>query len=184
MAPDANGRSRLVTLEKTTFLIRDARAGERETIRALTEHAYAEYATIMDPTSWAGLSAALDRALQSEEPVDRIVAADSKTLIGSVMLYSPGVDAYGAGGPGLRWPEVRLLSVAPAARGRGVARALMDECVRRARVAGATDLGIHTSRSMRAAMRLYERMGFARAPEHDFHPPGAEVVEGYRLRLV
>jgi ribosomal protein S18 acetylase RimI-like enzyme len=44
-------------------------------------------------------------------------------------------------------------------------------------------LGLHTSRSMRAAVRLYERMGFVRDPEHDFHPPGAELVEGYLLRL-
>ena len=81
------------------------------------------------------------------------------------------------------WPEVRLVAVAPSARGRGVARALVDECVRRARASGASVLGLHTSRSMRAAMRLYERMGFVRDPEHDFHPPGAELVEGYLLRL-
>jgi hypothetical protein len=36
---------------------------------------------------------------------------------------------------------------------------------------------------MRAAVRLYERMGFVRDPEHDFQPPGAELVEGYLLRL-
>ena len=61
--------------------------------------------------------------------------------------------------------------------------ALVDECVRRARATGASVLGLHTSRSMRAAMRLYERMGFVRDPEHDFQPPGAELVEGYLLRL-
>ena len=36
---------------------------------------------------------------------------------------------------------------------------------------------------MRAALRLYQRMGFVRDPEHDFQPPGAELVEGYLLRL-
>jgi hypothetical protein len=36
---------------------------------------------------------------------------------------------------------------------------------------------------MRAAARLYERMGFVRDPERDFQPPGAELVEGYLLRL-
>jgi ribosomal protein S18 acetylase RimI-like enzyme len=78
---------------------------------------------------------------------------------------------------------VRLLAVAPEARGTGVGRALMGECVRRARAMGATELGLHTSVSMRAAMQLYERMGFVRAPEFDFQPPGAELVEAYRLRL-
>ena len=59
----------------------------------------------------------------------------------------------------------------------------MHECVRRARSAGAHELGLHTSRSMRSAIRLYTRLGFTRAPERDFQPPGAELVEGYRLAL-
>jgi ribosomal protein S18 acetylase RimI-like enzyme len=64
-----------------------------------------------------------------------------------------------------------------------VARALVLECVRRARAAGETTLGLHTSQSMHAARRLYERLGFVRDPDHDFQPPGGELVEGYRLRL-
>jgi ribosomal protein S18 acetylase RimI-like enzyme len=59
----------------------------------------------------------------------------------------------------------------------------VEECARRARRMGATELGLHTSRSMAAAMRMYRRMGFVRAPDHDFQPPGAELVEGYRLPL-
>ena len=60
---------------------------------------------------------------------------------------------------------------------------MVDECVRRARFAGAAALGLHTSKSMVTAMQLYERMGFERAPELDFQPPGAEMVWGYRLKL-
>jgi ribosomal protein S18 acetylase RimI-like enzyme len=76
-----------------------------------------------------------------------------------------------------------LLAVPPAWRGEGVGELLVAECVRRAREMGARELGLHTSRSMRAAMRLYERLGFVRAPERDFTPEGTEVVEGYRLPL-
>ncbi|HEY6829431.1 MAG TPA: GNAT family N-acetyltransferase, partial [Gemmatimonadaceae bacterium] len=76
-----------------------------------------------------------------------------------------------------------LVAVAPEARGRGIARALVEECIRRARVQGAKEVGLHTSRSMRAAMAMYADLGFVRAPERDFQPPGAELVEGYRLRL-
>jgi hypothetical protein len=36
---------------------------------------------------------------------------------------------------------------------------------------------------MRAAKQLYERMGFVRDRDSDFQPPGAELVEGYRLSL-
>jgi ribosomal protein S18 acetylase RimI-like enzyme len=59
----------------------------------------------------------------------------------------------------------------------------VDECVRRARRMGATDLGLHSSHSMRVAIEMYERMGFVRVPEHDFQPQGAELVRGYRLPL-
>lgn len=165
------------------IIVRDARPDERDAVRDLTLRAYAEFATVMTPAAWAGLDAAVRSALESDAPADRIVAERGGALVGSVMLYPPAVDAYGGLAGRVRWPEVRLLAVAPEARGDGVGRALMNECVRRARAAGATDIGLHTSASMRSAIRIYTRMGFVRAPEHDFQPEGAEVVEGYRLPL-
>jgi ribosomal protein S18 acetylase RimI-like enzyme len=99
------------------------------------------------------------------------------------MLFPAAVDAYGDATVAAPWPELRLLAVSPGARGLGVGRALVDECVRRARAAGAADLGLHSSKSMRAALRMYEQMGFVRAPEHDFFPPGGETVWAFRLPL-
>jgi ribosomal protein S18 acetylase RimI-like enzyme len=81
------------------------------------------------------------------------------------------------------WPEVRLLAVAPLARGRGVGAALMQECVRRVRKTGGRVLSLHTTDMMQAALRMYERMGFVRAPELDFHPAPGVTVQGYRLDL-
>ena len=165
------------------FVIRDARPDDRDAIRDLTMAAYAEYADIMEPDAWAGLSGAVSAALASNDSMERIVADDDGTLIGSVLLYPPSTRAYGELAATGSSPELRLLAVSRAARGRGVGRALVDECIRRARRSGATALGLHTSKSMAAAMQLYERMGFERAPELDFQPPGAEVVWGFRLGL-
>jgi GNAT superfamily N-acetyltransferase len=161
--------------------VRDARDDERDLVRELTLRAYAEYATTMEPAAWKGLEGAVRTALDSAGGAERIVAERGGAIVGSVFLYPPAADAYGGAVPRGSSPEVRLLAVAPEARGAGVGRALMDECVRRARLGGSTALGLHTSRSMRTAMRMYERMGFVRAPEHDFQPEGAEVVEAYRL---
>jgi len=36
---------------------------------------------------------------------------------------------------------------------------------------------------MRVAMRMYERMGFVRAPDLDFHPDPSVAVKAYRLEL-
>jgi hypothetical protein len=55
--------------------------------------------------------------------------------------------------------------------------------VRRARVAGAPGLTLHTTDLMRAAMRLYERMGFVREPTLDFSPAPGISVKGFRMAL-
>lgn len=163
--------------------IRTARDDERPAITALTLRAYREYATIMDPLAWGGLDVAVRTALDSDERAERIVAESDGQIVGSVFLYPPASRAYDFADAGAEGPELRLLAVAPEWRGRGIARALVVECIRRARAMGAGELGLHTSRSMVAAIELYRHMGFVRAPERDFRPPGAEVVEGYRLAL-
>jgi ribosomal protein S18 acetylase RimI-like enzyme len=53
-----------------------------------------------------------------------------------------------------------MLVVDPAARGRGVGRALMEECCRRARRDGSRVLALHTSPIMTAALAMYRKMGF------------------------
>jgi GNAT superfamily N-acetyltransferase len=78
---------------------------------------------------------------------------------------------------------VRLLAVAPEARGQGIGTALMKECIRRARRLGAGCLNLHTTVVMQVAMRMYERMGFVRAPDLDFHPDPSITVKAYRLDL-
>ena len=163
--------------------VRDARPDEHGAVAELTLRAYAEYARVMAPAAWAGLDGAVRAALAADAPAERIVAELEGNLVGSVALYPPAADAYNGLAGRASWPELRLLAVAPEARGHGVGRALVDECVRRARHMGAAELGLHTSESMRVAMEMYERMGFVRAPEHDFQPEGAELVRGYRLPL-
>jgi ribosomal protein S18 acetylase RimI-like enzyme len=166
-----------------TLRIRDARPEERGAIRELTQRAYAEYERLMTPGAWRALAEAVNSALDTAEPVQRIVAERGAQLVGSVMLYSAAADAYAGAVAQARCPEVRMLAVDPEARGLGVGRALMDECIRRARLAGAAELGLHTSASMRAALQLYEQMGFVRAPAYDFQPEGAELVTAFRLDL-
>jgi predicted N-acetyltransferase YhbS len=166
------------------ILIRDAHEDERAAIEALTWSAYKEYTTAMTPTAWRGLEAALINALATDVPVDRIVAIVDGKLVGSVMLYPPAVDSYGNQAAQASVPELRLLAVALEARHQGVGRALVEACIERARQQGATELGLHTSISMQAAMWLYEEIGFVRFPDDDFQPEGAELVMAYRLNLI
>lgn len=165
--------------------IRDARADERDAIRALTLAAYEEYRA---QPFWAGYRRILLATLDAEEEaqegsVERMVAERAGMLVGSVWLYPLQAKAYAHGPASANWPEVRLMAVAPSARGQGIGAALLQECERRARRSGATMLGLHTQDTMQAAIRLYERAGFVRAPELDFQPPAGVLVKGYRLSL-
>lgn len=167
----------------TTLLIRDAQPADRDAVRDLTLAAYEEYAATVPEAFWAVYRRNLVATLDAAGPEDRIVAEQGGVVVGSVFLYPPEAAAYGARGQGSPWPEVRLLAVPPSSRGRGIGRALMDECARRARASGAGALGLHTMDMMRAAVRMYERMGFVRASETDFAPGGGIFVKGYRLDL-
>ncbi|MFE7836615.1 GNAT family N-acetyltransferase [Streptomyces sp. NPDC057474] len=67
--------------------------------------------------------------------------------------------------------EIRMLAVAPEVRGRGVGEALVRACAERARtVDGCVRVVLSTQRAMRAAHRIYERLGFTRTPERDWNP--------------
>ena len=162
--------------------IRDARPEDRDKVATLTRLAYAEFADLMTPSAWGALEAAVERALKKPGPAQCIVAEDDQRIVGSVFLYPAGASAY-AGGEVQTYPEIRLLAIAPNARRRGIGRALVDECIRRAIASGATELGLHTSKSLVAAIAMYEAIGFTRVPERDFQPEGAELVQGYRLGL-
>ena len=73
--------------------------------------------------------------------------------------------------------HIRMLGVAPAARGRGVARALLDASFARAREAGRTRISLHTTQRMRAAQAMYEALGFERLPDRVF--PDGFVLLSY-----
>ena len=85
--------------------------------------------------------------------------------------------------------EFRMLAVDPTIRRRGVARALVDACLARARADGAREMVLNSLPQMVNAHRLYAAYGFTRAPEldrivRDEASDGAAVtLWGFRLPL-
>lgn len=71
--------------------------------------------------------------------------------------------------------EIRMLAVAPEARRRGVAEALVRACLRESVASGARTVVLSTLDAMAVAHRLYERLGFRRAPERDWHHEGVSL---------
>lgn len=72
--------------------------------------------------------------------------------------------AVGCGGVALcdGYAEVKRMYVRPAARGRGVAKALLSRLADEARAAGATILRLETGVHQTEAIGLYEHFGFVR----------------------
>ena len=168
---------------RDTVIIRDARDDERNAIRDVVLAAYSEYSQLMPGPFWSRYRQHLIETIDADGAIHRIVAELHGAIVGSVLLFPPATAAYGSAVHELDCPEVRLLAVVPAARGKGVGEALMHECARRARRMGARALGLHTTDVMRAAVRMYERLGYVRVPEVDFSPAMGIVVKGYRLGL-
>ena len=88
-------------------------------------------------------------------------------------LFRPGVLFYiarsegtpvGCGGVAFEdgFAEVKRMYVRPRARGRDVARTILARLEEEARARGVTRLALETGDAQRAAIRFYERAGFAR----------------------
>jgi len=78
-----------------------------------------------------------------------------------------------------------LLLVEPNARGLGVGRRLVDECVQFARLAGYRKIMLWTQSILTAARKIYERAGFALAKSEPNRAFGADLVaETWELQLI
>ena len=109
------------------------------------------------------------------------VAVDDGKVLGSV-TFAPVGSAYreiGRDDEG----EFRMLAVSPAARGRGIGRALVERCVQRSRELGYAGVRMSSMDEMTSAHRIYERLGFTRVPEDDWSPEPGVALLAYAARL-
>jgi len=79
--------------------------------------------------------------------------------------------------------ELRMLAVDPAAQGRGVGEALVQASVDVICAADRRRVVVSSANDMTTAHRLYERLGFARAPARDWRPVPDVQLRVYELAL-
>ncbi|MBU9723525.1 MULTISPECIES: GNAT family N-acetyltransferase [Bacillaceae] len=168
------------------MIIREANQNEIHAIREQRIEAYLEHRREIPNDHWEGLKAAISSEADMQSGVDLIVAEDDETgeLLGSVVLFPPKSDAYEGYVEELDYPEIRMLAVGPNARGKGVGKALIRECIQRSKARGYQYIGLHTGEFMKNAIALYEQFGFKRVPKYDFEPADdGIIVKAFKLEI-
>ncbi|MGI9120531.1 MAG: GNAT family N-acetyltransferase [Acidimicrobiales bacterium] len=160
------------------FVIRPIRPDEHGPLGELTVHVYRR-ALASDLDDYAPVL--LDVAGRLAGGSHIWVAAQEGQLLGGV-TYLPGpgpLAQLATAGEA----EIRMLVVTPGAQGGGVGSALVRACIDDAAAAGRSAVTLGTMPSMRAAQRLYARLGFERRPERDGLVGGGARLLCYSLSL-
>ena len=145
--------------------VRQVRPVEYDEAGRVTADAYREFA---EGESWGRyLRELADVEGRARVAIVLVAVEDGRILGTSTLELDRRIDDDDAPLP----PDeahIRMLGVAPDARRRGVARALLDASFERAREAGRTRMSLHTTQRMRAAQAMYESMGFERLTDRVF----------------
>jgi ribosomal protein S18 acetylase RimI-like enzyme len=149
-------------------VIREAAPEEWAVIEHLVKEAYQEFQPLMPEHAWNSWMDNISREVHSGAGVLLAAARQGERL--GVVKFLPDASQSTLG----QWPPgagtMRILAVRPQARGRGVGHLLVKECLTRAGQLKLPGLFLYTGTFMQAARHIYEKLGFARAPEYDRHP--------------
>jgi ribosomal protein S18 acetylase RimI-like enzyme len=158
--------------------IRLARPEEYDAVGRITRDAYAASGHLVAEDFYE--EHLLDAASRATEAELYVAAQQGDAgLLGTVTFCTPGSpwSELARSGEG----EFRMLAVAPSARRRGVARALVGRCVERARELELAAIVISSLPVAVESHGLYAEYGFHRTPERDWSPaPGVDLL-GFRL---
>ncbi|MDQ4145109.1 MAG: GNAT family N-acetyltransferase [Actinomycetota bacterium] len=138
-------------MQNTDWRIREAGVEDLDEVARLTARAYEEFGSVSSPKFAQAFLADAQKVHSQIDQSTLLVAEREGRLVGAVTLYLDG-SAYAPGWP-RESPAVRLLAVDPNERGKGIGKALVAECLERARKQGAKA---------------------RRSPDRSFHGDGAE----------
>lgn len=139
-----------------TAHLREFQTADAPAVNALAVSAFAQYRD--QYLDWPGFVEKIGKMAALAGVGEVIVAEVADEIVGAVAYLGPSAPKAPFFNPS--WPIMRMLVVAPQARGAGVGRILAEECLARARRDQAVVFALHTSPIMAVALPMYERMGF------------------------
>jgi GNAT superfamily N-acetyltransferase len=144
--------------------IRDYQSSDEQELNRIAVSAFSQFSDQYH--DWPAMRARVAIASELSASGESIVAEVQNQTAGAVTYFGP--NSQKAPFFDQRWPIMRMLVVDPAFRGKGLGRALSNECIARAKRDGSPVIALHTSPIMTVALPMYLRMGFIRA--HDAPP--------------
>lgn len=139
-----------------TIQLRDYSPIDASAVDMLAVTAFEEFKDAY--TDWPGFKTKISSMSSLSSNGEIVVAEHQSRLVGAVAYigpHKPKSEFFHA-----EWPIMRMLVVAPEARGLGAGRALAEECLARAKRDKAAHFALHTSELMSVALSMYQRMGF------------------------
>ena len=109
-------------------------------------------------SEWQHIKNSVGNLSSLKEKADILVAEEGSEIIGGVALVYPGKDKNKNIMP--HWATIRILVVSPKHRGKGIAKALTNECLSIASKRNYDSIALYTSSIMKIALSMYLKLGF------------------------
>ncbi|UOY06814.1 bifunctional helix-turn-helix transcriptional regulator/GNAT family N-acetyltransferase [Muricauda sp. SCSIO 64092] len=173
--------------EYTHYIVRNAKETEFERIGELLVEVYSALSGFPKKEEQPQYYEMLRNVgkLTENKNVELLAAVSEQGNIGGAVVYFNDMKDYGSGGTATQEKNAcgfRLLGVDAKTRGLGIGKMLTEYCVEKGKKSNAETMVIHTTKSMKTAWKMYERLGFKRAQDLDFMQ-GNLPVFGFRLQL-
>jgi GNAT superfamily N-acetyltransferase len=123
--------------------------------------------------------------LTKKPETEIFVAISNENKLAGCVVYFGDIKYYGSAGIATQEKNAagfRLLAVDPSARGKGIGKILVNECILKAKENKLGQLILHSTKAMQTAWAMYETMGFKRSVDLDFEQGDLQVL-GFRLML-
>ncbi len=169
------------------YIVRNAKPNEFSEIGKLMVRVYSQlegFPNELEQPGYYEMLANIGELTKNPE-TQLLVAVSAKNTIAGAVVYFSDMKYYGSGGTATKELDAagfRLLAVDHSARGKGIGKLLTMDCIERARIQKLGQIIIHSTRSMKVAWKMYEKLGFNRSEDLDFMQEELPVF-GFRLLL-
>lgn len=174
-------------MNKQAFIVRNATSDEFDRIGKLLVKVYSQlegFPKESEQPDYYKMLANIGEMTKKPE-TELLISVSPEGEIAGAVVYFADMKYYGSGGTATKEQNAsgfRLLGVDSAFRGKGIGKALTNECIRKAREKKQQQVVIHTTMAMKTAWKMYESVGFKRSEDLDFLQ-GELPVFGFRLVL-